>query len=60
MEFGGREFAVGDRVRLEELRLVALEDLAEAQLGWERAATVVPDMERVVVEEPGRERAWAC
>ena len=33
MEFGDVDFAVADRVHLEERRLVAMEDLAEARLG---------------------------
>ena len=59
MEFGDVDFAVADRVHLEERRLVAMEDLAEARLGTGGAPAVVPEMERVVAEEPGRERAWA-
>ncbi|MEO8265487.1 MAG: BTAD domain-containing putative transcriptional regulator [Ilumatobacteraceae bacterium] len=58
IEFGDANFAIGDRVRLEERRLTALEDLAAAQLGTGAAPTVVPEMERVVAEHPGRERAW--
>ena len=59
LEFTTDDFAVGDRTRLEERRLVALEDLAEARLGIGAAPLVVPDMERVVADAPGRERAWA-
>ncbi len=59
MEFGDVDFAVADRVHLEERRLVAMEDLAESRLGTGGAPAVVPEMERVVAEEPGRERAWA-
>ena len=57
-EFGDATFAIGDRVRLEERRLSATEDLAEARLGTSAATTVVPEMERVIAEHPGRERAW--
>lgn len=59
VEFAGLDFAVGERTRLEERRLAATEDLAQARLGIGAAAAVVPDMERVVADEPGRERAWA-
>ena len=58
-EFGDAEFAAAERVRLDELRLRAMEDLAEAQLASGAAAVPIPELERLVVEEPGRERAWA-
>ena len=58
-EFGDAEFAAAERVRLDELRLRATEDLAEAQLASGAAAVPIPELERLVVEEPGRERAWA-
>jgi DNA-binding SARP family transcriptional activator/WD40 repeat protein len=58
-EFGDAEFAAAARVRLEELRLRATEDLAEAQLAGGSVAVPIPELERLVVEEPGRERAWA-
>ena len=58
-EFGDADFATAERVRLDELRLRATEDLAEAQLASGTAAVPIPELERLVVEEPGRERAWA-
>jgi DNA-binding SARP family transcriptional activator/WD40 repeat protein len=58
-EFGDADFAAAERVRLDELRLRAMEDLAEAQLANGTVAAAIPDLERLVVEEPGRERAWA-
>ena len=54
----GAAFADAERVRLDELRLAATEDLAEAALLAGAAATAVPELERLVVAEPGRERAW--
>ena len=60
MEFGEANFAVGDRVRLEERRLIALEDLAEARLGTGGAPAVVPEMERVVAEEPDANGRGRC
>ena len=59
VEFRDAEFAVAEGVRLDELRLAAMEDLAEAQLSTGAVATAVAELERLVVEDPGRERAWA-
>jgi DNA-binding SARP family transcriptional activator len=42
--------------RLEELRLVALEDRFDADLGCGRHAELVPELERLVAEQPLRER----
>ena len=58
-EFRDADFALAEGARLSELRSAAVEDLAEAQLAIGAVATVVADLERLVVEEPGRERAWA-
>ena len=55
----GAAFADAERVRLEELRLAATEDLAEAELLAGAAAAAVPELERLVTAEPGRERAWS-
>jgi DNA-binding SARP family transcriptional activator/WD40 repeat protein len=52
--FGAREAA-----RLDELRLVAVEDRAAATVDLGGAAAAVPDLERLVAEHPFRERAWA-
>ena len=54
----GAAFADAERVRLDELRLAATEDLAEAELLAGAAAAAVPELERLVNAEPGRERAW--
>ncbi|CAN5432144.1 hypothetical protein BH23ACT3_BH23ACT3_09810 [soil metagenome] len=57
-EFADDRFAAPDAARLEELRLVMLEDLFEA-----RAETndgqVIADVERFAGEHPLRERCWA-
>jgi predicted ATPase/DNA-binding SARP family transcriptional activator len=44
--------------RLSELRRGAYESLMEAELGLGRHAAVVADLERMVAEEPLRERRW--
>jgi predicted ATPase/DNA-binding SARP family transcriptional activator len=44
--------------RLDELRLVGREDLFEADLALGRHTEVVADLERLVEEEPFRERLW--
>ncbi|MFL5925477.1 MAG: BTAD domain-containing putative transcriptional regulator [Gaiellaceae bacterium] len=44
--------------RLDELRLVALEDRLDAELSLGRHASLVAELERVVAEEPLRERLW--
>ena len=59
VEFRDAEFAAAEGGRVDELRLAAMEDLAEAQLATGAVATAVAELERLVVEEPGRERAWA-
>jgi ABC-type transport system substrate-binding protein/DNA-binding SARP family transcriptional activator len=49
-------FARVDVERLEEQRLVAIEDLVEAELGRGNHAVVVPELEALVAEHPLRER----
>ena len=44
--------------RLDELRLDCREEHAEAQLALGRHAELVPELERLVAEEPLRERLW--
>lgn len=50
--------AVAERARLEELRLVALEDRAVAELALGRHATVAAELEAMTREHPLRERLW--
>jgi DNA-binding SARP family transcriptional activator len=50
------EFAQGEAARLEELRLVALEELADARLARGVHAELIPELERLVAEHPLRER----
>ena len=49
-------FAQAEIVRLEELRLVALEDRIDADLALGRHGQLVGDLERLVAEHPLRER----
>ncbi|SFI90017.1 BTAD domain-containing putative transcriptional regulator [Amycolatopsis sacchari] len=52
-------FAVGQRVRLEELHLSATEDSAEARLALGEAAALVPELRQLVTANPLRERPAA-
>ena len=58
VEFRDADFAASDGVRLDELHLATQENLAEAWLATTSAATAVAALERLVRDEPGRERAW--
>ncbi|GAA1142052.1 BTAD domain-containing putative transcriptional regulator [Kribbella jejuensis] len=51
--------AVAERGRLEELRLVALEDCAVARLALGQHATLAAELEALTAEHPLRERLWA-
>lgn len=51
--------ASAERFRLEELRLVALEDRAVAGLALGRHATVAAELEALTTSHPLRERLWA-
>ena len=53
------QFARNESGRLEELRLVALEDCLDAELALGRAADLVGELETLVREHPLRERARA-
>ncbi|GAA1967699.1 BTAD domain-containing putative transcriptional regulator [Nocardioides panacihumi] len=50
--------AVAERARLEELRLVALEDRAVARLALGQHATVAAELEALTAAHPLRERLW--
>ncbi len=52
-------FAHAEIARLEELRLAALEDRIDADLALARHGQLVPELERLVVEQPLRERLRA-
>lgn len=52
-------FAESDVVRLEELRLLTLEDRVDADLELGRHAQLVPELEGLVRKYPLRERLWA-
>src|SRR5205809_501466 len=58
-EFAYEPFAQSEIARLEELRLQATEDRAEAELACGRHAVVVGDLEGLVASHPYRERLRA-
>ena len=58
-EFRDEEFAVGDAVRLEELRLVAIEERTDALLALGHHEEVVGELEALCGQHPLRERLRA-
>jgi WD40 repeat protein/DNA-binding SARP family transcriptional activator len=58
-DVGTTSSAQPEAVRLEELRLAALEDLTDAHLAVGRHSEVVADIEAFVAAHPLRERFWA-
>lgn len=58
-ELGDADAAAAERTRLEELRLVALEDRAVAGLALGHHATVAAEVEALTAAHPLRERLWA-
>ncbi|MDT0306934.1 BTAD domain-containing putative transcriptional regulator [Streptomyces sp. DSM 44917] len=54
---GEAPYALAVAARLEELRLTAVEDLAEAELNAGRHAAVLAELEGLVAQHPLRERA---
>ena len=58
-DLAGLPFAQAEIRRLEELRLVALEERIEADLGLGRHGQLVPELELLVAEHPLRERLRA-
>ena len=57
-EFADEPWARGEAARLEELRLVAVEDRAEAQLALGAHTAVVGELGCLVEQHPFRERLW--
>ncbi|MBV8958368.1 MAG: AfsR/SARP family transcriptional regulator, partial [Actinobacteria bacterium] len=57
-EFADEPWAAGDAVRLEELRVLALEERIEAELACGRHHEVVGDLEAACRTHPLRERLW--
>ncbi|MFC8097869.1 BTAD domain-containing putative transcriptional regulator [Streptomyces sp. NPDC017454] len=57
-EFGEADWARGERSRLTELRLRAVERRAELLVDLGRAAEAVPDLDAHLTEHPWREEAW--
>jgi WD40 repeat protein/DNA-binding SARP family transcriptional activator len=53
------ELTGAEAVRLEELRLGAVEDRVQAELALGRHRELVPELERLTGEQPLRERFWA-
>jgi class 3 adenylate cyclase/predicted alpha/beta hydrolase len=58
-EFADEPFAQPEAVRLDELRLSALEDRVEAELAQGRHGDVIADLEVAARANPSRERLWA-
>ena len=58
VEFAYAEFATGERVRLDELRLVAIEARLDADLALGRHAERVAELESLCDAHPLRERLW--
>jgi predicted ATPase/class 3 adenylate cyclase/DNA-binding SARP family transcriptional activator len=58
-EFADEDFARGEAVRLEELRLVALEDRIESHLSLGRHAEAIGELEALIARYPLRERLRA-
>jgi DNA-binding SARP family transcriptional activator len=58
VEFPVEPFVQSEIIRLEELRLLTLEERIEADLELERHAALVPELEAVVEQQPLRERFW--
>jgi DNA-binding SARP family transcriptional activator len=58
-DFSYDDFAQGEMARLEELRIVTIEDRLDAELACGRGAELVPEIETFVLEWPLRERLRA-
>ncbi|MFG3248729.1 BTAD domain-containing putative transcriptional regulator [Streptomyces sp. NPDC048187] len=57
-EFGTEDWARGERARLTELRLRAVERRAELLVELGRAAEAVPDLDAHLADHPWREESW--
>jgi predicted ATPase/DNA-binding SARP family transcriptional activator len=57
-EFRYDAFAATEAGRIEELRLLALEQRIDAEFALGQHEGVVPELERLVIEAPLRERLW--
>jgi len=57
-EFADREWARGEAARLDELRVIALEELMEARFALGEHRALVGELERQVLDHPLRERFW--
>ncbi|KAB2344529.1 AAA family ATPase [Actinomadura rudentiformis] len=57
-EFAEEGWARGEAIRLDELRLLAVERRAEAALALGRAGASIPDLEHHVEGHPWREDGW--
>jgi DNA-binding SARP family transcriptional activator len=55
-DLGYSTFAQGELARLEELKLCCLEERMEAELALGRHVELLPELERLVAENPSRER----
>ena len=58
MEFAYAEFALGERARLDELALAAVEARIEADLALGRHGDVAGELEALCQRHPLRERLW--
>ena len=57
-DFSYDDFATGERVRLEELRLSAIEDCIEVDLDLGRHVECIDQLEQLLATHPLRERPW--
>ena len=57
-DLAGERFARREAGRLEELRLQALEELFELQIGAGIGREAIGELRHVLVDQPGRERLW--
>jgi DNA-binding SARP family transcriptional activator/class 3 adenylate cyclase/ABC-type glycerol-3-phosphate transport system substrate-binding protein len=58
-DFSDAPSLAGEITRLQQLRLAAIEDVLGARLAIGEHAEALPDLERITLEHPMRERLWA-